>query len=447
MIDLLVAGAVGMPVLTAAAVWAGEGHADGLHRAGALVTAGLVGSLAAVAAFEPGPELGGWVVVDHAASIYLALAALVGGAAALLSPAYLRHHESGFFRGWSHRSYYAAFHLFWVTVVVIAIASNLATAWVAIEASTATSALLVVFTGRHEALEAGWKYLVLTSVGLTVALFGITLLYAGGPHPHALSQLDWPALAADARALPHALTLTAFLLVTGGLAAKIGWAPVHQWLPDAHAEAPAPVSALLSGVLLPTVMLVAWRLGGALGTGIGGGVHSIFLGFGLLSLAAAIPFLWRRQPLKRLLAYSSLEHMGVVALGLGIGTPLAIAGALVHVAGHGVAKALGFFAAGSALVIDPSAARRPAIGLARSSPGTAAMLGLSLLALAGLPPSPLFLSEALILAAGFATPRWWVSVLAAGLLALAFIGVLGALLEGLGGRPRSRRRLAEEVRG
>jgi hydrogenase-4 component F len=446
--DALVVAALAVPALTAALAWTSERHGDGVNRLGALLTTAALTALAVEAAIQPGPALGGWAFIDGASVAYLAIAGWVGCAAALLSPAYLSHHESGFFRGWSRRSYYAALHLFWATVVLVAIAANLATAWIAIEASTATSALLVVFTGRHEALEAGWKYLVLTSAGLTVALLGIVLLYAGGPAPHDISQLDWTEISASASRLPHELALTSFLLVAGGLAAKVGWAPVHQWLPDAHAEAPAPVSALLSGVLLPTVMLVVWRVGAAVSAGAGAaGVRAIFLCFGVLSLAVSIPFLWRRQPLKRLLAYSSLEHMGVVAIGIGFGTPLALAGVLVHIAGHAIAKSLAFFAAGHALVIDPSAARRPAIGLARSSSGTATVLGLALLALAGLPPSPLFLSEALILVGGFATPAWWVAALAALLLALAFIGVLGALLDALGGRPRARARarLAEEA--
>jgi hydrogenase-4 component F len=124
--------------------------------------------------------------------------------------------------------------------------------------------------------------------------------------------------------------------VLAGLAAKIGWAPVHNWLPDAHSEAPAPVSALLSAALLPAVLLVAWRSSQALGPAIGANTaRSVLVGFGLLSLAVAVPFLWRPLPWKRLLAYSSLEHMGVIALGIGFGTPLALAGVAVHIAGHG----------------------------------------------------------------------------------------------------------------
>ena len=136
--------------------------------------------------------------------------------------------------------------------------------------------------------------------------------------------------------MPEQATLVAFVLIMVGLASKIGWAPVHNWLPDAHSEAPPPVSAMLSAALLPTVLLIAWRTKLALEPALGASaVQELFVGFGLLSLALAVPFLWRALPWKRLLAYSTLEHMGILALGIGFGTPLAIAGVVLHVAGHG----------------------------------------------------------------------------------------------------------------
>ena len=198
------------------------------------------------------------------------------------------------------------------------------------------------------------------------------------------------------------------MLLLAGLAAKIGWAPVHNWLPDAHSEAPAPVSALLSAALLPAVLLVAWRSQQALAPTIGdrtaGGV---LVGFGLVSLAVAVPFLWRSQAWKRLLAYSSLEHMGVIALGIGFGGPLALAGVAIHIVGHALAKALGFYAATPLLAHDPRAAGHAVGGIGRTEPALGASLGISLGALAGLPPSPLFVSEVLIVAGGFQVGRPW----------------------------------------
>ena len=254
-----------------------------------------------------------------------------------------------------------------------------------------------------------------------------------------LDALSWRALGT---LRPGNTTLVAYLLLLAGLAAKIGWAPVHNWLPDAHSEAPAPVSALLSAALLPAVLLVAWRSSQALGPAIGASTaRSVLVGFGLLSLAVAVPFLWRPLAWKRLLAYSSLEHMGVIALGVGFGTPLALAGVAVHIAGHGLAKALGFYAATPLLGHRAARVRRtPSAGSPGRSRALGAAMGISLGALAGLPPSPLFASEVLIVAGGFAAGRPWTAAAAAALLALGFLGLAQALIATLAGRARRRDR-------
>ena len=269
--------------------------------------------------------------------------------------------------------YYTALLVFWAALLAVPLAANLGAAWLLVEATTAASALLVAFSGKPRALEAAWKYLVLTSLGLGVALLGVVVLQvaqhrAGGP-----SGSRTPASTPPRRGLDREVTLVAYLLLLAGLAAKIGWAPVHNWLPDAHSEAPPPVSALLSAALLPAVLLVAWRVQQALAAGVGDAATPPGLRFfGLASLAVAVPFLWRPLAWKRLLAYSSLEHMGVIALGIGFGNPLALAGVMVHVAGHAVAKSVGFYAASPA-------PRRPAIdrdpsarGVARADAGSAA---------------------------------------------------------------------------
>jgi hydrogenase-4 component F len=422
--------------------------ADRLNLAAALLTAApaLVLAVIAIAAAPGAAAGGGWYVVDPAAGVFLALVAVVGLASALVSPAHLRHGgRSWFGERRSHVYYYAAFDLFWAALLALPLAGNLALAWLLIEATTAASALLVAFSGKRSALEAGWKYVVLTTLGLAVALLGIVVLFAaaGGG---GLATLDWRALAHGAAGMPAEATVVAFVLILVGLAAKIGWAPVHNWLPDAHSEAPPPVSALLSAALLPTVLLVAWRAKLALEPALGvTAMQELFCGFGLVSLAVAVPFLWRPLPWKRLLAYSSLEHMGILALGIGFGTPLAIAGVLVHVAGHGIAKALGFYTAIPLLRQDPGSARRAPRGLARRSPATAGAMTVSLLSLAGLPPSPLFVSELMILLGGMDAGLLGVSAAAAILLALGFLGLAHALIEGLlgagkkgGSRPTPR---------
>ncbi len=268
-----------------------------------------------------------------------------------------------------------------------------------IEATTAASALLVGFSGKARALEAGWKYLILTSLGLGVALLGIVVLAAGIPGG-GIGALSWHALTTYSSGSKGALV--AYVLLLAGLAAKIGWAPVHNWLPDAHSEAPPPVSALLSAALLPAVLLVAWRSEHSLAHVVGmRPAQDVLIFFGLVSLAVAVPFLWRSLPWKRLLAYSSLEHMGVIALGIGFGTPLALAGVAVHIVAHAVAKAVGFYAATPLIEHQSRAAEHAVTGIARTHPVLGGVMGISLGALAGLPPSPLFVSELLIVAGGF----------------------------------------------
>jgi len=423
---------------------------DRLNIATALATAAAALALAATALARGGdaPLHGDLYLVDGASGVFLALIAVVGLCSALTSPAFLR----GAGRSWfsarrSRHWYYAALYAFWAALLAVPIAGNLALAWLLVEATTAASALLIAFTGRRNALEAGWKYLVLTTLGLSVSLLGIVVLAlalssSGG---EGLGALDWHALERSAGGLPHEATLVAFVLILAGLATKIGWAPVHNWLPDAHSEAPAPISALLSAALLPTVALVAWRVKATLDVAVGGATAgTLFIGFGLASLIVAIPFLWRSLPWKRLLAYSSLEHMGVVALGIGFGTPLAIAGVVIHVAGHGLAKALGFYAALPLLRSDPDAARRAPAGVLATSRPTAAAMGVSLGALGGLPPSPLFVSELLILLGGIEAGETAIAAVAAVALALGFLGLLHALLEGVigpeGKRPRTASR-------
>lgn len=419
--------------------------ADRLNLVAAPAVALLALVAAAIALGRGGaaPLRGDWYLVDGASGVFLAVIAVVGCASALVSPAYLR--SSGRRLATATRSrtwYYAGLYLFWAALLALPLAGNLGVAWLVLEASTAASALLVAFSGRRNALEAGWKYLVLTTLGLAVALLGIVVLaivqhVAGRRGVHAL---DWHALATGAAGLPHEATLFAFVLVLAGLAAKIGWAPVHNWLPDAHSEAPAPISALLSACLLPTVVLIAWRLKATLGAAVGmQTAEALFIGFGLASMIVAIPFLWRPLPFKRLLAYSSLEHMGVLALGIGFGTPLAIAGVVLHVAGHALAKALGFYASAGLLRADPGAAEHAAAGVLVQSRPTAIAMGVSLTALAGLPPSPLFVSEVLIVLGGIEAGHAGIAAVAAVALALGFLGLLHALLEGVLGEPARRR--------
>jgi len=417
----------------------------GVDRANVLaasLTAALALTVSALGIVNGGEAIrGSWFVLDRAGASFLAVIATVGWLSALTSPAFLAGEGRGLFtarraRGW----YYTGFHVFWATLLALPLVDNLAIAWLLVEATTAASALLVAFNGRPHALEAGWKYLVLTTFGLGVALLGILVLFVAlAPHGGGLSVLDWRSIAAHAPHLPHGSVEVALILILAGLAAKIGWAPVHNWLPDAHSEAPPPVSALLSAALLPTVMLIAWRVTLTLGAAAPHHLaRTLLIGFGLASLAIAVPFLWRSMPWKRLLAYSSLEHMGILALAIGFSNPLATAGLLIHLAGHAIAKSLGFYAYLPIGRHSPDSARRAPRGLTRSSGAVAAAAGVSLATLGGLPPSPLFFSELLILLGGIVAHQAVVVAIAAVLIALAFLGLAHALIETLAGKGSGR---------
>jgi hydrogenase-4 component F len=448
---LLTAALIVFPVAGAAAIqFAREARTvDGIAAATAVVTATGALTLAALTLAGEAHRLDDrLVVVDEAGAVFLVAIALVGLMSALLSPVYLEAGEKSLFPpSRARRWYYLAFFLFWATLLAVPVAGNVAAAWLLIEATTAASALLVAFGGTRSALEAGWKYLVLTTLGLTVALLGIVVLAVAAPGNGAqLAIADWANLEASLARVPAEPALAGLVLVLVGLAAKVGWAPVHNWLPDAHSEAPPPVSALLSAALLPAVVLVAWRAKTALDPAVGEAGQALFLGFGLASLAVSVPFLWRPLAWKRLLAYSSLEHMGVLALGIGFGHPLALAGVVLHVLGHALAKALGFYVAIPLVRMQPAAARRPPRAIARTSTPLAGATAISLVTLSGLPPSPLFVSELFILLGGALSGQLVVAAVATVLLALGFLGLAHALVEGLVGRPRRRIRRARGER-
>jgi len=408
-----------------------------LARWAALPVAAGALALAALAVAHGSRPLydGSWLLLDDTGGLFLAVSAMVGLAGVLLSPAYLRGREGAHARG-SEAWYYGVLFAFWLALLAVPLCANLALAWLIIDATTASSALLVAFSGRREALEAGWKYLILTALGLSLALLGIIVIGIAQAliHHHDLSALSFGALRRDADLLPHGTILAGFVLLIAGLAVKIGWAPVHNWLPDAHSEAPAPVSALLSAALLPTVTLVAWRVKDALAPALGARTAAtVFIAFGVASILIAIPFLWRTMPWKRLLAYSTLEHMGIIAVGIGFGSRLALTGVAIHVAGHAFGKALGFY---SAMPLGPDeqpTPGHPRPGLLARRRLPAIGMGISLGTLAGLPPSPLFVSELLIVLGGIATGHAAVSIVVAAALALGFLGLLHAMLEGVVG--------------
>ena len=435
----LTAASVVLPLMSAALLQLarGESAAHRLNRVCAAVTA-LVGLGAAGAMLTHESHSNSWFMTDTVGGIYVLVVTVIALMSALLSPAYLSGAQGEFFAARrSVRSYYLMLYVFWSALVAIPVVANLGVGLLVVEATTAASSVLVAYSGKPRALEAGWKYLILTTLGMSLAFLGIVIMYvASAADGSGFGRLDWSALPATLTHMPHNAAVAAYALVVLGFATKIGWAPVHNWLPDAHSEAPAPVSAMLSSALLPAVMLLAWRLRDAAGQAIGTTAATTPLAaFGIFSVAVAVPFLWQPMAWKRLLAYHSLEHMGIITVGIAIGGPLALGGVVLHFAGHAFSKALGFYAAIPLYQVQADAPRHSARDVATSSPATFAAMAVTAFTLAGLPPSPLFFSELFIILGGIQTGHVVLACALAVLIALAFIGLLHALLEALQGNP------------
>jgi hydrogenase-4 component F len=354
----------------------------------------------------------------------VSVVALVGVTSLLISDAMLATKQQSFFEvKHARRRYYLLAYGFVAAMLALATTTNLAAAWLLAEVSTGISGMLVAFSGRPAALEAAWKYVVLTTLGLAVSLFGITILYGNAGASGGIHALDFDRLSTVVSGMPTETAALAFGLVIVGLAAKVGWAPVHNWLPDAHGEAPPPVSAMLSAALLPTVACICWQVIHGLPEPIANPLQLIVTGFGLTSLAVAAAFLSLPMPFKRMLAYSSLEHMGVIAIGIALDTPLAAFAVLVHIAGHAIAKAVAFNATIPLLALDRSSLHRPLANVSKQHRPAAWLIVGSLGALAALPPSPLFISELLIVFAAIETGQVWLAATTALLLALGFVGL------------------------
>jgi len=334
------------------------------------------------------------------------------------------------------RTYGVLVQWFVAAMLVAVSTDNLGVMWVAVEATTIVTAFLVGHRHTRASVEASWKYVVIASVGVTMAFLGTVLVYFATRHGVPDATLRWSELVSIAGQLDPAVMRTAVGLLLVGYATKAGLAPLHTWLPDAHSQAPAPVSALMSGVLLSVAAYTILRVKVVADITLGPGyLRVLLLIAGVASVLLAAGLLLAQADYKRLLAYSSIEHMGLIAIGAAIGTPLAMAGVLLHMLGHGIAKAVAFCASGEILlesgttrIADTSAllARRPLIG------GT---FGLALLALLGFPPFSMFASELAIFRAGFAADLGWVMLLTTAGLLVVFAAVLVHGQRMLLGRP------------
>jgi hydrogenase-4 component F len=293
------------------------------------------------------------------------------------------------------------------------LAASLGIAWVAIEGTTIVTAFLVGQRRTRAAVEAAWKYVMICSTGIALALLGLLLLNDAAAHAAAGTGLDWAQLVAAAPHLNPAVTRIAVALLITGFGTKAGLVPLHAWLPDAHGQAPAPVSALMSGVLLSVAFYAILRVNAIAGLALGAGFTRTLLAIlAVASLLLAASLLIRQRDYKRMLAYSSIEHMGVLALGAAVGGPLALAAVLLHMLGHGLAKGSLFVTAGRVLQETGTSRIDGIRGLAGPFPLLAGCAGAGVLALTGFPPFSIFASEIGIARAGFTGGLGWVTALA-----------------------------------
>ena len=389
------------------------------------------------------PVLGGDVIdegvfwMDPLSAVFMILVAFVGFLASLYSGPYIGLEvEEGVVSRKENGVYYSLLMIFISVMMLTFTVRSMAVVWLGIGATTLVSTFLVGFYSRDESTEAAWKYIILCSVGITIALFGLTLVYASTVGViDSDSALDWPALMEHASELDPNMMRMAMVLIIVGFGTKVGFFPMHAWLPDAHSQAPSPVSGLLSAVLLNCAMYGILRFYGVSEVLDPGFASTVMLIFGFLSLATAAMFIVSSRDLKRMLAYSSIENMGLIAIGFGIGTPVAIAAAILQMTAHSVTKPILFFSAGNIIQSYGTREMTRIRGVSKTMPFTAAAMAVGTLAIVGCPPFSVFVGElALMLGALDAGMAWAVAIMVA-LLAIVFAGMARNIFPMLSGDP------------
>ena len=412
-----------IPIVTAAvlAVLPGYRTTARLNMAAAFAS-----FLAALSLFFVRPAAGPYLLVDDLNNVFIVLTTFVGFTTAVFSASYIDHEiEIGRLTPAHLRFYHAMYQVLMFAMNLALIANNIGLMWVAIELATLTTVMMVGIYRTHEALEAAWKYFILGSVGIALALFGTILVYmAARPVVgEGLDAMVWTILVAHAAAFDPALLNVAFVFLLLGYGTKVGLAPLHAWLPDAHAEGPTPISAVLSGLLLNVALYALLRFKmllavnpAALAPG------PLMVTLGLVSLVFSAFMLYRRRDIKRMFAYSSIEHMGIITFAFGMGGPLANFAGLLHMTMHSLTKSAIFFAVGHIAQVKGTQKIAEMGGLTVTNPVLGWGLVLGVVAITGLPPTGVFMSEFLIVSSTFAR-----SPLLAVPLVLGLLVALGAL--------------------
>jgi hydrogenase-4 component F len=369
-----------------------------------------------------GPGWLNWIAVDGLSALILLLIALVGTSAAIYSIGYMAHGNPS---PGKLRLYHANYNLFIFSMLAIPLIAEPTLVWIVVELTTLCSALLVSFANTREALEAAWKYVVLSLMGAGFALFGFLVLFAA-MHAAGGGTYTWTGLIAAAPRMPPLLMQTAFLLILIGLGTKVGLVPMHTWLPDAHSQAPSPVCALLSGIETTSILYVILRLFPVMQGVPGAHARTWALVLGLISVGTAAFLLLQVHDYKRLFAFSTVEHMGIILAAVGLGASADYA-AMQQIVSHAVTKSFCFFAAGATLLAVGTREIAAVRGLIRRAPAAGAALIFGGLAIAGAPPLAVFLSEFAILKAGLAQGRYVATGLLALFIVIAFFGVMAHL--------------------
>ena len=392
----------------------------------------------------------GFICLDTLSVFFIFVIAVVVFASALYSVGYIKKDiDQEIISGKKARIYYLLFNLFCCSMFFVPSVNNLGMLWVAIELTTLISAFLVGFYNKKESVEAAWKYIIICSVGIIFALLG-TILFSYAFSISGLSKsLNWSDMVPVAHILDKNILKIAFIFILVGYGTKAGLAPMHTWLPDAHSQAVAPISALLSGVLLKTAIYAILRFGIIIIKGVGFAyfAHLMIL-LGVISLVVSSGFILVQKDLKRLLAYSSIEHIGIISIGFGLGTPLACAGALLHVFNHAVTKSLMFFGAGNIVNAYKKHNMNAIRGVIRMLPFTGMAMLLGVFALTGFPPFSIFISEIMIIIAAFTKGSYLIAAILLLFLAVifgAFIHHFAKML--FGNLPKGKLKTGEPLTG
>jgi hydrogenase-4 component F len=378
------------------------------------------------------PPEGQYLHVDDLNIVFVALGTFIGFTTSIFSATYVAHEiEVGRLTPAYLRFYHAMYQVLMFAMNLALLANNIGVMWVAIELATLTTVMMVGIYRTHEALEAAWKYFILGSVGIALALFGTILVYVTAQPVigEGLDSMVWSTLMAHATQLDANLLDVAFIFLLLGYGTKVGLAPLHAWLPDAHAEGPTPISAVLSGLLLNVALYAVLRFKMLLTANAAAVAPGpLMVAMGLASLVFAAFMLYRRRDIKRMFAYSSIEHMGIITFAFGMGGPLANFAGLLHMTMHSLTKSGIFFAVGHIAQVKGTQKIADIRGLTVTHPWLGWSLVLGVIAISGLPPLGIFTSEFLVISSTIARQPLLAIPLVFGLL-VAF----GALLLRLNG--------------